>query len=91
MWSFCEWRSTGSYGLDRRSVIRFRISPKNATRPLHRLDDLPVPGRRVVDNAGFFAAGGSPGSISDAALYDRLLQEFPQWLADARAAGIVQS
>jgi hypothetical protein len=58
---------------------------------LRKLDDLPVPGRRVVDNAGFFAAGDSPTSLSDADLYDRLLQEFPQWLADARAAGIVRS
>ncbi|MFC4034496.1 vWA domain-containing protein [Streptomyces polygonati] len=58
---------------------------------LHKLDDLPVPGRRVVDNAGFFAAGGSPTSISDADLYDQLLHEFPQWLAAARAAGIVRT
>lgn len=58
---------------------------------LRKLDDLPVPGRRVVDNAGFFAAGDSPKSLSDADLYDRLLREFPQWLADARAAGIVRS
>lgn len=57
---------------------------------LRSLDDLPVPGRRVVDNAGFFAAGPAPQSMSDADLYDRLLQEFPQWLAAARAAGVVR-
>jgi len=57
---------------------------------LHKLDDLPVPGRRVVDNAGFFAAGTAPSSISDADLYDQLLQEYPQWLTAARAAGIVR-
>ncbi|CAG6397881.1 VWA domain-containing protein [Streptomyces cocklensis] len=56
---------------------------------LRRLDDLPVPGRRVVDNAGFLAAGDAPRSLSDADLYDRLLKEFPHWLAAARAAGIV--
>lgn len=56
---------------------------------LRRLDDLPVPGRRPVDNAGFFAAGAAPKEISDSALYDHLLGEFPQWLAAARAAGIV--
>jgi hypothetical protein len=56
---------------------------------LRKLDDLPVPSRRVVDNAGFFAAGPSPRSLSDADLYDRLLNEFPQWLSAARAAGIV--
>lgn len=58
---------------------------------LHKLDDLPVPGSRVVDNAGFFAAGRSPRNISDGDLYDRLLQEFPLWLTAARAAGIVRS
>ncbi|MBD0735562.1 vWA domain-containing protein [Streptomyces sp. CBMA29] len=58
---------------------------------LHKLDDLPVPARRVIDNAGFFAAGPSPKAIADADLYDQLLNEFPQWLTAARAAGIVSS
>ncbi|GAA2370930.1 VWA domain-containing protein [Streptomyces cuspidosporus] len=58
---------------------------------LRKLDDLPVPGRRIVDNAGFFAAGPSPKALSDADLYDQLLQEFPLWLAAARTAGIVKS
>ncbi|MDX3850268.1 VWA domain-containing protein [Streptomyces sp. AK02-01A] len=56
---------------------------------LHKLDDLAVPGRRLVDNAGFFAAGPSPKALSDADLYDQLLREFPLWLSAARAAGIV--
>ncbi|MFF5358919.1 vWA domain-containing protein [Streptomyces scabiei] len=56
---------------------------------LRRLDDLAVPGKRVVDNAGFFHAGADPRTVSDAELYDRLLGEFPQWLAAARAEGIV--
>jgi hypothetical protein len=56
---------------------------------LHKLDDLPVPGCRVVDNAGFFAAGSTPKAISDSGLYDRLLQEFPAWLTSARAAGVL--
>lgn len=58
---------------------------------LRKLDDLPVPQKRVVDNAGFFAAGSSPKSLSDADLYDQLLHEYPQWLTAARAAGIVLS
>ncbi|MFB8774506.1 vWA domain-containing protein [Streptomyces broussonetiae] len=56
---------------------------------LRRLDELPVPGKRVVDNAGFFHAGRDPRKVSDAELYDRLVGEFPQWLAAARARGIV--
>ncbi|MFI6084935.1 vWA domain-containing protein [Streptomyces sp. NPDC051217] len=57
---------------------------------LRKLDDLPVPERRVIDNAGFFAAGPSPKTLSDAHLYDQLLNEFPQWLVEARRAGIVR-
>ncbi|HZF92193.1 VWA domain-containing protein [Streptomyces sp.] len=56
---------------------------------LRKLDELPVPGRRVVDNAGFFHAGQDPSKVSDAELYDRLLSEFPAWLTAARAAGIL--
>ncbi|MDG9715275.1 VWA domain-containing protein [Streptomyces sp. DH24] len=56
---------------------------------LRRLDELPVPARRIVDNAGFFHAGPDPRQVSDAELYDRLVAEFPQWLAAARARGIV--
>ncbi|WP_439942845.1 vWA domain-containing protein [Streptomyces sp. BBFR115] len=56
---------------------------------LRRLDELDVPGKRVVDNAGFFPAGPDPRRMSDAELYDRLLGEFPQWLAAARERGIV--
>lgn len=56
---------------------------------LRRLDELPVPARRVVDNAGFFAAGKTPQAISDAELYDLLMAEFPEWLRAARSQGIV--
>lgn len=57
---------------------------------LRRLDELPVPAKRVVDNAGFFAAGKDPLGISDARLYDELMAEFPEWLAAARAKDIVR-
>ncbi|MER6071168.1 VWA domain-containing protein [Streptomyces sp. NPDC001817] len=58
---------------------------------LRKLDELAVPDRRIVDNAGFFHAGQDPRSLSDAALYDRLVGEFPRWLSAARAAGIVRA
>lgn len=58
---------------------------------LRRLDELPVPQKRVVDNAGYFHAGPDPRAVADAELYDRLVSEFPAWLAAARAAGIVRA
>ncbi|MEU6531168.1 VWA domain-containing protein [Streptomyces sp. NPDC046928] len=58
---------------------------------LRRLDDLPVPDQRIVDNAGFFHAGPDPSAMPDDELYDRLVGEFPRWLAAARARGIVPS
>jgi stress response protein SCP2 len=51
---------------------------------LERFDTLPG---RVVDNAGFFQVDDFD-QITDAELYDRLLSEFPQWLAEARRLGI---
>ncbi|MDT0477746.1 vWA domain-containing protein [Streptomyces griseoviridis] len=56
---------------------------------LRKLDELPVPAKRVVDNAGFFHAGSDPSTMSDAELYDRLLGEFPDWLAAAGELGIL--
>ncbi|MFI1292563.1 vWA domain-containing protein [Streptomyces sp. NPDC020792] len=56
---------------------------------LRRLDDLEVPKKRVIDNAGFFPAGDTPKRMSYAELYDRLMGEFPDWLVAARDAGIV--
>ncbi|MEV5428803.1 VWA domain-containing protein [Streptomyces sp. NPDC052701] len=57
---------------------------------LRRLDELAVPDKRVVDNAGFFHAGADPRKVSDAELYDRLVGEFPKWLVAARSRGIVR-
>ncbi|MFJ8597778.1 vWA domain-containing protein [Streptomyces shenzhenensis] len=58
---------------------------------LRKLDELAVPEKRVVDNAGFFHAGSDPRTMPDAELYDRLISEFPTWLKAARAKGIVPS
>ncbi|MGX1884362.1 VWA domain-containing protein [Streptomyces sp. NPDC055287] len=57
---------------------------------LRKLDELAVPARRPVDNAGYFHAGQDPRQVSDAELYDQLVREFPAWLAAARAQGIVR-
>jgi hypothetical protein len=56
---------------------------------LRKLDDLPVPAKRVVDNAGFFPAGTDPRAVPDTELFQALMSEFPEWLGAARAAGIV--
>ncbi len=55
-----------------------------------RLDELDVPGKRPVDNAGFFHAGQDPSRVPDAELYDRLVSGFPAWLAAARERGVVR-
>jgi len=55
---------------------------------LRKLDELPVPRKRAVDNAGFFAAGLDPQTIADSDLYASLMAEFPDWLAATRAQGI---
>lgn len=57
---------------------------------LRKLDTLAVPTRRIVDNAGFFHAGHSPRTTQDEQLFDRLLQEFPQWLTAARTALVLE-
>lgn len=57
---------------------------------LRKLDELPVPRKRVVDNAGFFPAGADPLAMPDAELLSALMTEFPQWLRTARAAGIAR-
>lgn len=57
---------------------------------LRRLDELAVPQKRAFDNAGFFHAGSDPLELGDEELYDRIVGEFPQWLAAARARGIVR-
>ena len=47
------------------------------------LDKLDNMGGRLIDNANFFCANDIT-TISDEVLYDRLLNEFPQWLKEAK-------
>ncbi|MGO4421199.1 VWA domain-containing protein, partial [Streptomyces sp. MCAF7] len=56
---------------------------------LRKLDVLSVPDKRVVDNAGFFHAGQDPRALSNAELYGQLMVEFPEWLREAREAGVL--
>jgi hypothetical protein len=52
---------------------------------LRKLDELPG---RVIDNAGFMHVNDLD-AIEDLELYDRLLNEFPQWLVAAWEQGIL--
>ncbi|WAH55976.1 VWA domain-containing protein [Pseudomonas silvicola] len=52
---------------------------------LEKLDTLPG---RVVDNCGFFALDDLH-DVSEEALYDKLMNEFPSWLKEARGKGIL--
>ncbi len=67
------------------------IGPERQFSYLQRLDDLEG---RYTDNADFFAVdqddlmGRRP--ISDDALFDRLMTEYPGWLQRARAQGLLR-
>ena len=52
---------------------------------LEKLDHL---SGRIVDNCSFFALDDLH-DVSEEALYDRLLNEFPSWLDQARSQGIL--
>lgn len=52
---------------------------------LRKLDELPG---RAIDNAGFMHVNDLD-AIKDLELYDRLLNEFPQWLVAAWEQGIL--
>ncbi|WP_138755987.1 VWA domain-containing protein [Paenibacillus sinopodophylli] len=52
---------------------------------LEQLDDMTG---RFIDNANFFALDDI-SKISDEELYDRLLNEFPDWIKAARVKGIL--
>ncbi len=53
---------------------------------LQSLDELPG---RFVDNAGFFGLADLDG-VGDDELYDRMMSEYPSWVADARAKGLLR-
>ncbi|MFO1373420.1 MAG: VWA domain-containing protein [Agitococcus sp.] len=53
------------------------------------LENLDTMMGRVVDNCNFFALDDLH-QISEQELYDRLLEEFPQWLTAAKAKSIIR-
>lgn len=52
---------------------------------LERIDDLP---NRFLDNADFFSLSDLD-KVSDSDLYNRIFNEFPQWLKEAKNKGIL--
>lgn len=52
---------------------------------LEKLDEL---GGRLIDNADFFSVA-SPDEHPDAALYDLLMTEYPDWVKQARRHGLL--
>jgi hypothetical protein len=53
---------------------------------LEKLDQL---GGRHVDNANFFSVE-DPGQIGDEELYDLLMSEYPDWVRQAPAKGLLR-
>jgi hypothetical protein len=53
---------------------------------LEELDDM---SGRYLDNADFFAVS-DPAAISDDALFDLLMTEYPNWLTQARQRGLAR-
>lgn len=79
------WQFMG-IGKGRKSKSKALINFADSDFPfLEKLDDL---GGRLIDNADFFAVA-SPDEHSDSALYDLLMNEYPQWVRQARQHGMI--
>jgi stress response protein SCP2 len=52
---------------------------------LEKLDELDG---RLIDNAGFFSVE-TPDEHADAALYDLLMDEYPEWVRQAKQQGLI--
>ena len=66
-------------------LIQEGFFSSNRTSFLQDLDDLPG---RTVDNADFFNVA-DPSSPAPDEFYDEVIDEFPEWMAAARDAGIL--
>lgn len=87
-WSSMEpifWQFMG-IGKGRKSKSKRLASFADSDFPfLESLDELPG---RLIDNANYFSVS-SPDEHSDAALYDLLMTEYPDWLALAGRHGLL--
>ena len=79
------WQFMG-IGKGRKSKSKALASFADSDFPfLEKLDELDG---RMIDNADFFAVS-SPDEHSDGALYDLLMNEYPQWVKEARQHGMI--
>jgi len=79
------WQFMG-IGKGRKSKAKALASFADSDFPfLEKLDELDG---RLIDNADFFSVA-SPDEHSDGALYDLLMNEYPQWVKEARQRGMI--
>jgi len=79
------WQFMG-IGKGRKSKAKALASFADSDFPfLEKLDELDG---RLIDNADFFSVA-TPDEHADAALYDLLMTEYPQWVAQARRHGLI--
>lgn len=52
------------------------------------LEQLDTMGGRLIDNAGFFAVA-NPQTFSNDQMYQMLLSEYPSWITQAKAHGLI--
>ena len=76
-WQFMAIDETrrGLFGSSRQSQFKY----------LEQLDNLEG---RYIDNAGFFSVK-DPAAIPDDELYDLLMNEYPKWVKEAKANGLM--
>lgn len=80
------WQFMG-IGKGRKSKAKLLASFADSNFPfLEKLDDL---SGRFLDNAGFFAVA-SPDEYPDAELYALMMEEYPEWLKQARQKGLLR-
>ncbi|MGN7478740.1 VWA domain-containing protein [Solibacillus silvestris] len=76
-WQFMAIDETrkGLFGRSRQSQFKY----------LEELDTLEG---RYIDNAGFFSVQ-NPAAVADNELYDLLMEEYPQWIKEAKMKGLL--